>query len=192
MTVTVVTPPDPVVTWEEAASHLRTESDDEKAYVEGLIAAATAWIDGPAGWLGRSIGPQLLQLDGWSSCERVPLPYGPVLEIESISTNALSDAPAPVLAADYRLHTNGSLIIPAGAAWVREPDHRIRYWAGYGKRDPQNEAEWIAEVPAPIKQAILLLVGQWFRTRSAVNVGNIVNEMPFAVEALLSPYRIWR
>ncbi len=192
MHVRVVTAPQPIVTWEEAKAHLRLSSEAEKALVESYIAAATAWIDGPAGWLGHSLGPQLLQWDGRLTCDRTPLPYGPILEVESIVTDANSQDPVTVDPINYHLHINGNLIVPTGAAWVLAPDLRIRYWTGYAARDPQDATAWIVNVPAPIKQAILLLIGQWFTTRAAVNVGNIVNAMPFAVEALLAPYRTWR
>jgi len=47
--------------------------------------------------------------------------------------------------------------------------------------------------PASTQQAVLLLIGQWFRNRMAVNTGNLsVTEMPFGVEALLAPFRTWR
>lgn len=42
------------------------------------------------------------------------------------------------------------------------------------------------------KAAALLLVGQFFRHRMAINVGNIVNELPFGVPSLLDPYRTIR
>jgi uncharacterized phiE125 gp8 family phage protein len=45
-------------------------------------------------------------------------------------------------------------------------------------------------VPEPIKQAILLLVGAWFENREAVLTGTIVATLPFAVDALLAPYRV--
>jgi uncharacterized phiE125 gp8 family phage protein len=44
-------------------------------------------------------------------------------------------------------------------------------------------------VPAAIKQAILLLIGQWYQTREAINVGNIVTALPNTVESLLTNYR---
>ena len=46
-------------------------------------------------------------------------------------------------------------------------------------------------MPAPVRHAILLLVGQWCYTRSNVRLGDAVNEMPMAVEALLAPYRVF-
>ncbi|GJK86863.1 MULTISPECIES: head-tail connector protein [Citrobacter] len=42
-----------------------------------------------------------------------------------------------------------------------------------------------------VKAAILLLVGHWYANREAVNIGNITTEIPFTVEALLQPYRIY-
>jgi uncharacterized phiE125 gp8 family phage protein len=52
----------------------------------------------------------------------------------------------------------------------------IEYVAGYGTA---------ADVPQMIKQAILLLVSHWYENREPVNIGNIVNKIPFAVESLL-------
>jgi uncharacterized phiE125 gp8 family phage protein len=188
MALVVITPPDPVVSWEEAKVHLRQDSDDEKTYVETLIAAATAWIDGPAGWLGRAIGPQLLEwrVSCWPDGDRFRMPMEPEIEIASVKyidpTGSEQEWPFPT-----PLYFDD---LPAVRG--RVGDIRIRYWAGYGKRDPQDATKWIAEIPAPIIQAILLLVAQWFTNRSAVRIGDAVNQLPFAVEALLGPYKVWR
>lgn len=54
-----------------------------------------------------------------------------------------------------------------------------------------------ADDPAPIllnydvKAAMLLLIGHWYANRESVAVGQTVAEVPFAVEALLQPYRIY-
>ncbi len=42
-----------------------------------------------------------------------------------------------------------------------------------------------------VKAAMLLLVGHWYANRETVSVGQTVAEVPFAVEALLQPYRIY-
>jgi uncharacterized phiE125 gp8 family phage protein len=60
---------------------------------------------------------------------------------------------------------------------------RVRYVAGYGAT--------AASVPSRYKQAILLLVGHWYENREAVNIGNIVNTLPLAVDALLLSDRGW-
>jgi uncharacterized phiE125 gp8 family phage protein len=54
----------------------------------------------------------------------------------------------------------------------------ITFWAGYGE-DGRS-------VPAPIKHAMLMLVGFWYENRTAVLVGSISKPLEFAVESLLS------
>jgi len=46
-----------------------------------------------------------------------------------------------------------------------------------------------APVPAPVEQAMLLLIGHWFENREAVNVGNIITSFPLGVDRLVAPYR---
>ncbi|MCU5775226.1 head-tail connector protein [Winslowiella arboricola] len=42
-----------------------------------------------------------------------------------------------------------------------------------------------------IRAAMLLLIGHWYSNREAVVIGQATSEVPFAVEALLQPYRIY-
>lgn len=179
MSVIVITPAEPLVSLADAKAHLR-DPGGEDDLIEGYIAAASAWIDGPAGWLGRSIGLQTLELrtNTFASCER--LPYGPVISITSVTYVDGQGVEQTVDPSEYEV-IDGGLHPSPGFDW---PSHRgdaegvrIRYVAGEPNFPPQ------------VRQAVLLMVGQWFRNRMAVNVGNIVNEMPFGVEALLSPLR---
>lgn len=157
MRVVVITPPEPIVSAEEAKRHLRLIEVDgdgnvlpneEDDYIEALIAAAQQWIDGPGGWLGRCVGVQTLEVSGRPACwpdDRFP--YPPFI-------NVLADQSG----------------VPEGC---------VRYRAGY------------ETIPAPIKQALLLLIGQWYSFRSNVAEDGAPAEMPMAVEALLSTYRVW-
>ncbi|MHB2265031.1 head-tail connector protein [Aliihoeflea sp. PC F10.4] len=181
--VVVIEPPSPIVTFDETASHLRLDGDDERGYVEGLIAAAQGWIDGPAGILRRSVGPQLLEFRDDDPCSPfVALPYGPVLDIvEAWSGND---------AVDVSSYRPGAPVFGFGIQMNAGQSIRVQYWAGYGKRD--DAGDWVVAAPPPIKVAVMMLVAQWYMARAAVNIGNIVNEMPFAVDALLQPYRVYR
>lgn len=185
MSVVVITPPSPVVTFEEVEKHLADVPAEDQTYVEGLIAAATAWIDGPAGWLGRAIGVQLLewQLSAWPCNGRWPIPN--MLEVESVSyvdsagVDQTWPLPDPVWFAS----------MPAVRG--RPGDIRIRYWAGYGKREG-DPAAWANVTPAAIKVAIMMLVAQWYHNRSSVTIGGASGVLPNTVNDLLSPYRVWR
>jgi hypothetical protein len=46
-------------------------------------------------------------------------------------------------------------------------------------------------VPAPLRQALHLLVGHWNANREGVLVGLISKEIEFSVEALCADYRIF-
>lgn len=179
MSVLVVTPPEPLVSITDAKTHLR-EPEGADELIKSYIAAASAWIDGPNGWLGRSIGQQTLEFRGhvFSACDR--LPYGPVQSIETVQYVDPVGV-EQTLGPDTYILAGGRILPAHGASWpsVRGDAEgvRIRYVAGEDV------------VPPQVRQAVLLLVGQWFRNRMAVNVGNIVNELPFGVEALLSPLR---
>jgi hypothetical protein len=85
MRVTVITPPEPIVSLVEAKRHLRVEHDSDDAHIQWLIEVATSWIDAPDSWLGRALGEQTLEATlpaCWkrAGCE---LPYPPFRELVS-------------------------------------------------------------------------------------------------------------
>lgn len=190
MRVTVVTPPEPIITFEGAARHLRLGSDQtEKLYVEGLIAAATATIDGPEGWLGRSLGAQTLEarFDAYSCGRRVRLPYGPVISLVGVEYLDRHDEPTQAETDDFELL--GADLVPIGSsfAWegcsLRPEAIRVQYLAGYED-----------DVPAPVKAAVLLMVGDLYRNRgeALINQTTATVAMSTTVAGLLRPLRVFR
>lgn len=200
MAVILVEPPSSVVSLEDAKKHLQVDHTDDDSLIEGFIEAATAWVDTPAGWLGRALGIQTLELitsDFLGAAEggAIPLPYVPVLETVSISYVDRDGVKQVLPEEDYEMDIGG--VRPVyGKQWpnVRPQSDaiRIRYKAGYAKADPSSPDKWVNDIPRPIRIAILMLVAQWYAVREPVNIGNIVNDLPFAVEALLQPFRVYR
>lgn len=92
-------------------------------------------------------------------------------------------------AADY--YVDGSFVWPNStytppAPWlVPAVTQRFRaiYQAGYAV-DPTDADVWAA--PEDIKQAVKLLVGNWFENREGVIIGTITTELELAVKMLLS------
>lgn len=200
MRALVVIPPDPVVTWAEAKEHLRLDGDGERVFVEAMIAAATAHIDGPAGWLGRAIGLQTIEVRlpafGVTS---IALPYPPAVDIVSVEYVDGNGEAAILDDEDYEL--SGPLLRPAWpkswptAQWrgCEGEAVRIQYRAGYAV-NPDAETI-VPNIPAPIKAAILLMVGDLYRFRTSASDMNITATsipMSLNVEALLNPYRVYR
>jgi len=199
MRVVVVTPPAPVVTWEEADQHLRLDGDvEQKPMVERLIAAATAHIDGPQGWLGRALGLQTLEifLPAFGVVS-IDLPYPPAVDIVAIDYVDNSAATVAMDEGDYELR--GRLL---RAAWPKAwpsaqwrgcdgETVRIQYRAGYAV-DP--DADPVApNVPEPIKAAILLMVGDMWHARATVATGPSMAMVPMSttVANLLQPFRVY-
>lgn len=186
MRTVVVVPPEPVVSWAEADAHLRLSGDgSQRIYVESLIAAATAHIDGPNGILRRAVGEQTLELRGCGFHHTLTLPFGPVSALTSVKyldAAGVEQTVAPEVyysAGDY-------LYLGHGQAWPSPRGDaecvRIRYVAGWT----------VAEIPPSLKAAVLLLVGHWYANREAVVVGDSTATLPMAVDALLAPYRYMR
>lgn len=181
----------------EAKLHLRVDHNDEDVLIEGLIGAATAHLDGWTGVLGRCLVEQEWRqdFDAFASC--LPLPLGPVISITSVTVGGTpADDGSYTLRTDVggraRVELDG--VSASGAA-------SVIYKAGYptipavpavpgdGEEDPGTPAiPARSTVPEPVKVAIMLLVGHWYQSREAVTSVSI-NELPFAVNALIAPYR---
>lgn len=189
--VTVVTPPAAtLVTLKEAKAHVRAaDFGDDDLYLSGLLAAAQAHLDGPGGWLGRSIARQTLELRVAPPCGPVILPYPPFVALVSVTYMDSAGTDQAVSLDDVEVlpwRSGAAVVSPvSGTAWPSmSPDHglRLRYTAGYQPLDM---------AVAPIRHAMLLLVGHWYANRETVSIGNVAADLPWAVEALLSPLRLW-
>jgi uncharacterized phiE125 gp8 family phage protein len=195
--IRVVEPPVPIVTLEDARRHLAELPEEDEAYVAGLILAATTWIDGPTGWLGRALGIQTLEYameDFYADADGyIHLPFSPVLELVSIRVRVGAESFEAIPPAEYEIDAGG--VYPLAGTWpfVSGRNQRviIRYRVGCAKTEGMP-AVWVANVPEPIRFAILLLVAHWYRNREAVVIGQSAVNLPFAVDALLQPYRIYR
>ncbi|MGO4339005.1 head-tail connector protein [Labrys sp. KB_33_2] len=190
MRLSVVTPAaEPGITVDDAKRHLRVEHTEDDTYIAGLIEAAFVWIDAPDGWLGRAVREQGFEARFAGFCQRlggyrVPWLSLPLLPVSAVTSVIYLDDRGneqPLAPADYRF-ADTELRPAPGKSWpvtLDGPDTvRVRFTAGY------------ADIPAPIRQAVLLLVGQWYVAREAVGKSDQA-ELPFAVSNLLSPYRVW-
>lgn len=199
MAAILVTPPSvEPISLAEAKAHARVEVPNDDGYLSSLVTVSREHLENET---RRAFNTQTwdLTLDYdwprtrlWNySKPRIVLPRPPVQSVTSVSYIDTAGA-SQVLASDqYKLargNTGEWFIEPAyNVTWpsVRQElaTITIRFVAGYGST--------ANDVPKPLRQAMLLLVGHWYEQREAVNVGNIVNEFPFAVANLVFPYRVF-
>jgi uncharacterized phiE125 gp8 family phage protein len=179
-----VAPTTTPVTYEEAVAHLRVDADDEEELIRLYIDAATAYLDGYYGVLGRALVTQtwVQKYDGWSA--RMYLPVFPVASVSSVSYLNSAGTPTTVTATDYALYTDdcGDYV---------EFDQAFSFPTTSAESGPKITITYVAggTVPVAIKHAMLLLIGHWFACRETVNVGNITSELPLTTNALIAPYR---
>lgn len=191
MALRVITQPEnEPVSLSEVKLHLRVEHNEEDTLIASLIKTAREVAETSFTWRALAIQTFEYTLDRFPSDRSVYLPRPPLKTVESISYKDRTGTETVLNTDCYIVDTAaepGRVVLVPEASW---PDVelyptsavRIRFTAGYDATD----------IPESIKQGMLLMIGHWYENREAVVVGNVAREVPFAVEALLYPYRVWR
>jgi len=187
MALVLVTPPaSSPISLAEAKSHLRVDHSDEDTHIQLLIDAATTYLDGYTGILGRCLVSQTwdLYLDEFPTCEpSIQIPLSPLIAVSSVTYTDTAGDPQTVDSDDYTVDTitpPGWVVPDSSFSWPATMDAvnavKVRFVAGY------------SSVPAAIKAAMLLMVADLYENREPVIIGQTVNETR-AVQSLLAPFR---
>jgi uncharacterized phiE125 gp8 family phage protein len=188
MPLVLITPPtaEPVSDI-EAAEHLRVEDSDESTHIQGLIATARQYVEDYT-WRALVTQTWELALDEFPS-GAIVLAKGRLISVTSVKYRDAAGVEQTLDPSAYQVDdvSEPGRALPApGASWPSTEDGRVnavrvRFVAGYG--DPPA-------VPGPIKSAMLLIIGHLYEHREMEIVGTISTPLNFAVDALLSPYRM--
>jgi len=192
---TTVPPVAEPVTLAEAKLHLRVDHGDEDTYITSLVTASREWCES---YLCGSICQQTKALILNHFPHYLRLPGGPVQSISSVTYEDEAGDTQTVDASTYRLTGDGYISLAWSKSWPTGYvcDVTITYVAGYPPEvttelveeegeDPVEveTTDYAANVPASIKQAILLLVGALYENREMEGAS------PPGVRELLRPYR---
>lgn len=198
MAVRVITPPSvEPITLDEAKAYLRVDGTEEDALICSLISAARQHAEQ---WLRRALitqelratldvprtvtGPLSGPVGRVNTALEIPRP--PLQTVTAVEVETSPGTWTPLAPTDYVVDPDEepATIMLAGGGWGGRRV-RVTYTAGYG---PDGTA-----VPAPIRQGMLLLIGDWYehREQTIVGVGRVVLELPSGVQKLWASYRIW-
>jgi uncharacterized phiE125 gp8 family phage protein len=189
----ITPPPFEPMTLDEVKLYLRVDHDDEDAVIERCIKAARQYADGPDGFLGRALIDQEweLTLDKFPIREiKIPLP--PLIEVVNVFYDDSGGVQTILDPSGYSVDavSEPGWIVPVGT-WPTTFDGinsvRIRFRAGYVDASMSPP---VGEVPADIKQALLLYAGTMFDHRETHVIGQSVTAAPWSAEQLLRRRRV--
>jgi uncharacterized phiE125 gp8 family phage protein len=191
------------VTLAEALRHCNVVSTDENDFVTSLITAAREFLEDAT---SRAYINQTwqIQFSEWPA-SGVCLPRPPLVEVLSVKYIDPDDVQQTLPTDCYSID---AISQPGRLHWD-EDDGRVlpvldstswpvlvTYVAGYGHATPAPGTSSVSSsgavesdnVPARAKQAILLLVGHWYRVREAV--GRVESETALAFDRLVKSLRV--
>lgn len=167
----------------DAKAHLRIDGSDHDTYLQALVAAAEAHLDGFAGVLGRALVTQTWRrsFDRFPDGNLIRLPLGPLQSVSSVTYYDTAGTSQTFSASSYHAVSDAigpAIVLDDDATWPNldaRPDAVTVTWVcGYGAA---------SAVPAPIIQAAKLIIGDLFENRE---LGPVVTAR---VDALIAPYR---
>jgi len=175
------------VTLAEAKHHLRVDSDDDDTLIASLVTAARVHIEQTLGrmmvaqtWIDvRDAWP----LDGAAVCPRLS-PVVDVIEIRVVDAEGTAETvPEEIYFLDRVSDTARLFALQGGwpAPGRRANGIEIEFVAGYGSA--------AADVPEPLRQAVLLLASHWYEHREPIALDVALVDVPHTVGGLLAPYR---
>jgi uncharacterized phiE125 gp8 family phage protein len=176
-----------IVSVADMRAHLRVDGTDEDGLIASLIDAAVAYLDGWQGVLGMALGAQRwrLEADAFPAGE-IEIPFGPVIEVQTVEYRDASGAFVTIPALDYRVQigTRGARIAPVSGWWPSVDELgavRVTFRAGHTT---------LAAIHKAVPLIVKLLVAHWYENREAVAVaGRGAAEMPMSATALIAAVR---
>lgn len=176
-----------------AKAHLRVDHAADDVLIQALIDSAVGLAEHLT---GRTLGQRTrthraADFGDADFTDYVALPGAPVSAVTSVQYLDATGTLQTLASDQYALDSGDDWPALVPAFGVVFPDVqpgradavRITYTAGYGAEE--------SDVPAAIRQWLLLAIGTWYNLRESVAAGASITELPRgAWDALLDPYRV--
>lgn len=170
--LTRITEPEPLLTLEEAKSHLRVDFNDDDTLIYSLIGMVTAALDGPDGEYGYPVTTQRWSLSVAAVDGQLSLPITPVQSLFSLvywPQGGGAQVTASLSAYTLTANETWAYVEPVSKVWPALADRpdalTVTFTAGY------------AALPADIKHAARMMLAGLYQNREAVGASVSVNPM---------------
>ncbi|MCA3255076.1 MAG: phage head-tail connector protein [Alphaproteobacteria bacterium] len=164
------------------------EEPAQDAQIDEVLRAAAGQVEADVALYLTPV-TATLRVDGFGDLRQLELLRGPVTEITAVKYLDSSGVEQTLSTDLYRVVPSGErafLQLAHDAEWpsTAEAADAVRISASLGF------ADWNA-VPFGLRQAVKLLLANWWMNREAVNVGNITSELPLGYDRAIAPFRRW-
>ncbi len=186
MTIALITPPaaEPLQL-AAVKAHLRVDGNEDDTLIGVAITAARVHVEAMT---RRMLIAQKwrVYLDAWPRKRTVVLPPAPLISVDAVTVYDAEGEPAELPLADFEVDTvsaPGRLVMRhAPSPGMAANGIEIDVTAGYG---PSG-----IDVPAPLQQAMLMLIAHWYEHRGPAGHDLAGHVPPPGFDALIAPYRI--
>jgi len=171
----------------EAKAHLKVETIIDDDLITRLIITARQQVES---WIDKVLISQSwkIYLDNWPADGEIRLPVCPIMQVDDLRTYSDEDIAAVVDPSHYYVDlaaTPQRLILRGSRTWLKpgRPVNgiEIEVTAGYGLDGDS--------VPAPLREAMLLLIAQWYENRQLECANASSSPVPTTLQALFAPYK---
>ena len=170
----------------EAKAFLRVDSDydDDNTYITSLINVATQVVEE---FTRRRLITQTYNIFYDEFPPYIDLQVGDVASVTHVKYYDANNSLQTLAASNYDVDTK---VRPGRIYQSNTGDFPNTY-----ERPNAIEVEFVvgsaaSDVPAPIVQAMYIVIGRYYENRQDVVTGTIASELPLMVDHLLTPYRL--
>jgi uncharacterized phiE125 gp8 family phage protein len=166
----------------QAREWLRVEHEQDNDLIGALIVSARMVVEQTT---RRLLLAQRWRITSSVGSERIGLSPGPLLSVDEVRVRPAAGLPVIVDASTYRVENESAdLVFSVSPAVPPGARIEIDLTAGFGQT--------VSAIPAPMVQAIRMLVARWYEHRGDSSVIREAAAPPPDVMALLAPYRRMR
>lgn len=185
-----------IISVDEVKQHVVIETDRDNDLLDMYIRAATRFAEERT---NRVLQPNEYEFRTNKWLPYIVLPVVPVRAITSVMYMDAGGDEQTVPESEYYIlsGTDGTQLhfIPGfdfPELFDRYPDNliKVRFTAGANQEGASGDIQGL-DVDPMDKLIVLVLTAHWYQNREPVRMGNIVNELPFSIKALIEARKIY-
>jgi uncharacterized phiE125 gp8 family phage protein len=177
------------VSTELMRAQVRVDFNDDDVLLAHQIKAATDYLDGYGGILGRAIMAQTWRQDFPCFDTVMRLPLGDLISVASVKyrdADNVEQTASPSLYGSYTDARGPYVKLLSGQSWPatydREDAVSVTWVCGYGAN--------ASAIPADISMAIMQIAAHWYENREAVGTDVTATQIPMTAESLIAAHRM--